>query len=281
MEKKCQIKLQIFEGPLDLLLHLINKNKLEITDIPIEVITGQYLEYLSLMQQMDVAVAGEYLLMAATLMHIKSSMLLPRPKEVICEDDDPRMEIIRPLKELIEFRNAASYLIERPVLGEKVFIGGYNFTNFLRDMSEKKAGDNEYDMLNLSQNSVEISIETLFNSYLKILEKNRVYPILHINSRETLSERMSFIMDMLYQKGSAKFLDIHSNNNKYSIIISFLAILELSKSEKIRIIQEIEKNKDIPEIQIFLADETYNLLQNSENASFYQTNSKINWKNIN
>jgi segregation and condensation protein A len=279
MENKCQIKLQIFEGPLDLLLHLINKNKLDITDIPIEAITNQYLEYLSLMQQMDIAVAGEYLLMAATLMHIKSSMLLPQPKGAICEEDDPRMEIIRPLKELIEFRNAAKHLFDRPVLGEKVFTGGYNLETFLREITKDKPKNDE--ILSYSPKSVEVSIETLFNAYLSILEKNRVYPILQINSRETLSERMSYIMDLLYQKGSLKFLEIHSDISRYSIIISFLAILELSKAEKIRIIQEIEKNKDIPEIQIFLLNENSTFIKYPEKASFYQTNAKRNWKNIN
>jgi len=280
MENKCQIKLQIFEGPLDLLLHLINKDKLEITDIPIEVITSQYLEYLSLMQQMDVAVAGEYLLMAATLMHIKSRMLLPRPQEILCEEDDPRMEIIRPLKELIEFRHAAKYLFERPLLGEKVFTGAYNLTDFLKKTDEKKINyDN--DNTNPLQKTIGVSIESLFNAYLKIIEKNRVYPILQINSRETLSERMSYIMDMLYQKGAAKFLEIHSDASRYSIIISLLAILELSKSEKVRIIQEIEKDSEIPEIQIFLIDKTCKFIKTSENTSFYQTNPKRDWKNIN
>ena len=95
------VKLDIFEGPMDLLVHLIRKNEMDIYDIPIAVITAQYLEYLDLMKDLNINVAGNFLVMAATLIHIKSRMLLPRPPEEE-EEEDPRMELTRPLLEYLQ-----------------------------------------------------------------------------------------------------------------------------------------------------------------------------------
>ncbi|MFW6098874.1 MAG: segregation and condensation protein A, partial [Thermodesulfobacteriota bacterium] len=92
-----EVKLEIFEGPLDLLLHLIHKNEVDIFDIPIATITRQYLEYIDLMQALNISVAGDFLMMASTLIHIKSKMLLPGPQDE--EEEDPRLEITRPLLE--------------------------------------------------------------------------------------------------------------------------------------------------------------------------------------
>ncbi len=109
------VKLDIFEGPMDLLVHLIRKNEMDIYDIPIAVITAQYLEYLDLMKDLNINIAGNFLVMAATLIHIKSRMLLPRPPEEE-EEDDPRLELTRPLLEYLQLKEAAEQLGQRPLI---------------------------------------------------------------------------------------------------------------------------------------------------------------------
>ncbi len=120
MDYEYEVKLGIFEGPLDLLLHLIYKNEVDIFDIPIASITDQYLEYLDLMKALNINVAGDFLLMAATLVHIKSRMLLPGA-EGGEEEDDPRLEITRPLLEYMRIKEAAQALDEREILERDVF----------------------------------------------------------------------------------------------------------------------------------------------------------------
>src|SRR3990172_2540918 len=116
-------RLEMFEGPLDLLLHLIQKNELDITNIPIALNTDQYLEYLKLMKVLNLDVAGEYLLMASTLLHIKSRMLLPKSSEVAEEEEeDPRAELVRRLLEYQKYKNAALEMEKRPLLDRDVFI---------------------------------------------------------------------------------------------------------------------------------------------------------------
>jgi segregation and condensation protein A len=114
-----EVKLEIFEGPLDLLLHLIHKNEVDIFDIPITTITDQYLAYLDMMKALNMSVAGDFLVMAATLIHIKSRMLLPGSDEE--EDEDPRDEITRPLLEYMRLKEVAQELSEREILGRDVF----------------------------------------------------------------------------------------------------------------------------------------------------------------
>ena len=102
-----EVKLEMFEGPLDLLLHLIHKNEVDIFDIPISSITDQYLDYLELMKSLEMSIAGDFLVMASTLIHIKSRMLLPRPELLEDEEADPRAELIRRLQEYERFKKAA------------------------------------------------------------------------------------------------------------------------------------------------------------------------------
>jgi segregation and condensation protein A len=115
-----EVKLEIFEGPLDLLLHLINKNEVDIFDIPIATITDQYLGYLELMKTFNINVAGDFLVMASTLIHIKSKMLLPGSHEDD-EEEDPRTEIMRPLLEYMQFKEMAEAFSEREILDRDVF----------------------------------------------------------------------------------------------------------------------------------------------------------------
>jgi segregation and condensation protein A len=117
------VRLEMFEGPLDLLLHLIKKNEINITDIPIALITEQYLDYLKLMKELNLDVAGDYLLMASTLLHIKSKMLLPpSPEQEEEGGEDPRAELVRRLLEYQKYKEAAAELERRPMLDRDVFI---------------------------------------------------------------------------------------------------------------------------------------------------------------
>ncbi|MCJ7832887.1 MAG: segregation/condensation protein A, partial [Deltaproteobacteria bacterium] len=129
------VKLDIFEGPLDLLVHLIRKNEMDIYDIPIAVITAQYLEYLDLMKELNINIAGDFLVMAATLIHIKSRMLLPRPPEDE-EEDDPRLELTRPLLEYLQLKEAAEQLGQRPLLYRDVFTRDF----LAKEMEGKEEG---------------------------------------------------------------------------------------------------------------------------------------------
>jgi len=119
-----ETRLEVFEGPLDLLLHLIKINEIDISDIPVATITEQYLEYLDLLRALDINVAGDFLVMASTLMHIKSKMLLPKQEGDVEEIEDPRMEIVRPLMEYMQLREAAHELATRDILYRDVFKRG-------------------------------------------------------------------------------------------------------------------------------------------------------------
>ena len=129
-----EVRLEIFEGPLDLLLHLIHKNEVDIFDIPIATITDQYLEYLDVMKALNINVAGDFLVMASTLIHIKSKMLLP---ELIDEEEeDPREEITRPLLEYMRFKEIAGELSEREILDKDVF--ARKISDYLKSQTEQE-----------------------------------------------------------------------------------------------------------------------------------------------
>jgi segregation and condensation protein A len=232
LEPECQVKLEAFEGPLDLLLHLIQKNKIEITDIPIAVVTAQYLEYLEFMQAaLDVVVAGEYLVMAATLMHIKSRMLLPR-RDPVDPEDDPRLELVRPLQELVQIREAAASLECRPILGRDVFIreGG---------LESEKLGSNAEISEHGSVGTLDVSLTDLISAFKKVLGNSSLPRVLEITrAKASLSERMESIAEELNQIGSIRFFELFSSGDREMIVITFLAILELARLAKVRLLQE-------------------------------------------
>ena len=124
------VSLPVFEGPLDLLLHLVKKHELDVLDIPVSFVTEKYLEYLDLMRQTNLDIAGEYLLMAATLVHLKSRELLPSPEPLAADETDgdeeldPRQELIRRLLEYQKYKEAAAELDDRPVIGRNVWTRG-------------------------------------------------------------------------------------------------------------------------------------------------------------
>jgi len=221
------VRLEMFEGPLDLLHHLIQKDELDITNIPIAVITDQYLEYLKLMKVLNLDIAGEYLLMASTLLHIKSKMLLPSlAEEEEGEREDPRAELVRRLLEYQRYKEAAVELDGRPMLDRDVFI---------RLIPQDAEGP-------VKEEKVEASLFQLLEAFREVLK--RVKPeVFHEVTLERLSveERVQEILSLL-QSGNHSIL-FHSLFPEQAplrvIIVTFLAILELVKMKRALIFQSV------------------------------------------
>ncbi len=219
------VRLEMFEGPLDLLLHLIKKNKLNITDIPIALITEQYLEYLKLMKVLNLDVAGEYLLMAATLLHIKSRMLIPATAEEGGEEEeiDPRAELVRKLLEYQQYKEAALELEKRPLLDRDVFA---------RRVSQEGEEPEE--------ERVEVNLFELLEAFRRVLEKAKMGAIHEVILEPiTLEEKIQEILSLLQQeRRSMAFHTLFPEQaSRRMIVVTFLAILELVKAKAVRIFQ--------------------------------------------
>ncbi len=235
-----EVKLEIFEGPLDLLLHLIHKNEVDIFDIPIALITDQYLEYIDMMKALNIDVAGDFLLMASTLTHIKSKMLLPELKDD--EEEDPTLEITRPLLEYMRFKEAADGLSDREILDRDVFT-----RRTTQDLEEQlKAQDPQLDV-NLFQ---------LMDAFKKVVSQQLPGARLKVKlERWSVREKMEVIMTYLKEKGSAFFKDIFSRDRTVSeFVVTFLALLELAHLGLIKIYQPTHDN-DIHLIPCFDEEE--------------------------
>ena len=226
MDKLYQVQLEeIFEGPMDLLIHLIRKNDLDIYDIPIALITDQYLQYLELMKAMNVDYAGDFLLMASTLTQIKSRMLLPTHEGE--EEEDPMQEITRPLLEYLQMKSAADQLIERNLLGEKTFVRNPSHDEFLSN------SDDEF---------IKVGLFELIDAFQKILERIPDGHRIEFTTDEiSVKEKISQIAEILEAKASITFLELFSDNpDKREVIITFLAVLEMVKLTLIRIVQNLK-----------------------------------------
>jgi segregation and condensation protein A len=221
-----EIKLDIFEGPLDLLLFLIKKNEIDIYNIPIALITEQYLEYLDRMRSLNLDLAGEYLVLAATLLHIKSKMLLPVEEDDHDEDEpDPRTELVRQLLEYQIYKEAASQLDTRPLLDRDVFTRGV--------MAEALSDQDDQEM------AIELSVFDLVDAFYKIVSTMEKGELLEIDMEKmSLAERMNEIMDNLAEKRNLTFMELLGEHaNRRMLIYTFLAILELMRQRMIRIYQ--------------------------------------------
>ena len=219
------VQLKIYEGPLDLLLHLIRKNELSITDVPIASITEQYLAALELMQGLDLDVSGEYLVMAATLLHIKSKMLLPAEEDDDDEDEeggDSREELIRRLLEYERFKNAARELEEREILNRDVFV---------RQGRSERVTDVSFEQL---------SVFDLMSALQRVLERFPG-PSVHTVVRETVSvrERMTYLLDELHRRPSVAFHELFdSARTRMDVVVTFLALLELIRIRAVHAFQK-------------------------------------------
>lgn len=226
MAEPYSIKIPVFEGPLDLLLHLIRENKIDIYDIPIALITRQYLEYIEMMKELNLEVAGEFLVMAATLIQIKSRMLLP-PDEAAPEEEfeDPRLELVQRLLEYKAFKEASLALKE---------IGDEWAGAFYR-LPEGEPGVEEEKELSL----FDLSLFDLLAAFRKILDK--APPELVSITRETLTvkDRISKILQRLEEKETARFEELFEEGSSRAVlIVTFVALLEILKLGLAKVYQE-------------------------------------------
>jgi segregation and condensation protein A len=225
-----EIKLDIFEGPLDLLLYLIKKNEIDIYNIPIALITEQYLNYLGVMQSLNLDLAGEYLVLASTLLHIKSKLLLPVDEEKAGDDeegDDPREELVKQLVEYQAFKEAALKIEHRPVLERDVFKRGYPV--ILEASEEEDEPFEEIDMFVLLQAFQRI-VASIDNTFMMDIDVEKM----------TLTDRINDIMDRLAVEQSMTFNDLLSEHRtKKAMVYTFLAILELMKLRMIKVYQSV------------------------------------------
>jgi segregation and condensation protein A len=220
-----KVKLEIFEGPLDLLFYLIKKDELNIHDIPISTITEQYLQYLEMMRMLDLDIAGEFLVMAATLMHIKSKMLLPQDeKQSEQEEEDPRAELVKKLLEYRKFKEAAEELKNRESRQKEVFPSP-GTKECASDDSELYFEANIFDLL------------SAFSKVLKEIPKNKFYEV--VKDEVTVSEKIHEIFHILVKKPVIYFLDLfRAKTTKIHIIATFLALLELIRMKEVVIEQD-------------------------------------------
>jgi len=218
-----EVFLEAFEGPLDLLLYLIRRQNLDILDIPIAEITRQYVEYIELMSEIQFELAGEYLVMAATLAEIKSRMLLPRSEEMEDEEEDPRADLVRRLQEYERFKVVSDEInalerLERDVVQVRVKVLERKVVVRLPDLTLKE----------------------LMLSFKDVIARSEQFVNLHLE-REPLSvrERMSEILVKLESKAFANFIDLFDpKEGRMGVTVSFLAILELLKEALIEVVQQ-------------------------------------------
>lgn len=212
------IQLTKFEGPLDLLLYLIRKEEMDIFDIKINQITGQYLDYIKLMKELDLEVAGEFIAMAATLIHIKSRMLLPQYDEngEIIEQEDPRKELVQRLLEYQKYQEAAKSLYERPLLGRDTWARG-----------TRERLDAKEDEIILEENALFALISAYRNALKSV--KSKVHQV--TAKAQSIASRILQIKDRLIigQKTAMSDLIDSLSDKKTQVLITFLSILELGK----------------------------------------------------
>lgn len=226
MDMSYEVKLDIFEGPLDLLLYLIRKNELDIYNIPMALVTEQYLAHLEMMKALNLDLAGEYLVLAATLIHIKSRLLLPveEGQGEGEEEQDPRAELVRQLLEYQAFKEVALNLDKRKLLDRDVF---------KRIQPVEEVPEEPEDPM------VEVSLFELIEAFKQVVERMDKEELLEIDTeRISLSDRINEILEELAQQKSISFTEmLRTSRTRKSIVYTLLAILELMKMRVVRAFQ--------------------------------------------
>jgi len=228
VENPYSIRLPHFEGPLDLLLHLIRKNEVDIYDIPIAEITRQYLEYLELMKELNLEIAGEFLVMAATLIQIKTRMLLPVDEDVPPEErDDPRIELVERLLEYQAIKGAAIALSE------------YHeswLEHFWRQPSFEECEDEETQI-----GLFDVNIFDLLQALKKVLEKAPPDTVALTKETLTIKDKINYIIGVLEGEGTIRFESLFRERvTRIELIVTFLALLEILRLGIARVYQEKE-----------------------------------------
>ncbi len=216
------VKVDVFEGPLDLLLHLIKQNQIDIYDIPIALVTEQYLDYIRIMKALDLTIAGEFLVMAATLMYIKSRMLLPAPIEEEEEQgEDPRAELVQRLVEYKRFKEAAVRLSQQSLLGVDVFI---------RPARE----------IGTEEGEIEADLFHLIDALRELIKRQEIEDFHDVTlERVTLQDKMTELWEKLQgAKEAVAFSALFTPvSSRLELIVTFLALLELIRSGMLRAYQ--------------------------------------------
>jgi len=223
-----KVQLEVFDGPLDLLLYLIKKSELDIHDIPIEQITDQYMEYLNVMKMLDLNIAGEFLVMAATLMLIKSRMLLPveeRPP-IEEEEDDPRWELVKQLIEYRKFKDAASFLHGQEIIHENMFDSTGSDI-----VVEKDPGKLDLDDVSI------FDLIAVFSSVLKDLPTEDMTHLFH--ETYSVADKIECVLSAIRSGKSLSFVGLlHTMRSRVEIACTFIAVLELIRLHQIRVNQD-------------------------------------------
>jgi segregation and condensation protein A len=208
-----QVRLSQFEGPLDLLLHLIRRDKIDIYDIPISHITEEYLAYIEIMQELELEVAGDFFVMAATLMRIKAQMLLPRRAELEDEEEDPRDELVRNLLEYKKFKEAAQHFSEMEEDRRRVYT-----RPALPVVSSEEP-----------EQTIEVTVFDLFGAFKKVLEELKSQVSYRVaRDSVSLEERIETVRAKLMERTEVLFTELFEGGfSRTEIIVTFLAILEL------------------------------------------------------
>ena len=217
-----EVILEVFAGPLDLLLYLIRRQNLDIKDIPIAQITEQYMEYVELMKALHLELAAEYLVMAAMLAEIKSRVLLPRPKTDDDEEDDPRADLIRRLQEYEQFKNAAENIDELPRMD--------------RDTHQVEVEPPEYEVV---KQPVPVEMRELMIALTDVLQRAELFTSHHIQ-KDTLSvrEKMTQILSRITTEKFTDFVELFdATEGRMGVVVTFMGIMELIKESLIDIIQ--------------------------------------------
>lgn len=245
--------IDLFEGPLDLLLHLIKKNEVDIANIPVAAITEQYLGYLEMMRELNLDVAGEFLVMAATLMLVKSRMLLPSPETEDGEEEDPRADLVRQLLEYSRYRDAAAALGDRPRLHRDVFSREPNAEGLQPDPDELPP--------------IKVNLWQLMEAFQRVLKRAEPDPIHEVAVEAVrVRDRIDSVLKALSVAHEITFDSLFGERPTRAFVIStFLAILELGKlgaidafqDERFGDIRIVLRVTDVAQVTVDLAETEY------------------------
>lgn len=224
---RYEVKINEFEGPLDLLLHLIKKSNIDIYDISLEEITNQYLDYINNMKELNLDIASEYLVMASELLEYKSKSLLPKKENIEDEyEEDPKQELIKRLVDYKKYKEITSAFKELESIRSNIYT---------------KSPSNISDYSDNKLNNENVSVDDLINAFKKFIDrKNMEKPInTKITAKElSVSDRIIGIRNILKTKKSINFIDLFDKHNKSYVVVTFLSILEMSKNKEIEIVQD-------------------------------------------
>jgi segregation and condensation protein A len=220
------VKVELFEGPLDLLLFLIRKDEIDIYDIPIADITRHFLEYVEIIEGLNLELAGDFVVMAATLMRIKSRMLLPSDPGDDEEEGDPREELVRRLLEYQQYKDVAEWLEDQQETFRDVYYRGSSVD--VNDLSEEED----------EEGFRPVSMFELLSAFKRAIDSAPKFDVHEVTRSEvTTEERIHFVLSTLAQRGQVPFFDLIAGAQRAVIVVTFVAILELMKELKVTVKQ--------------------------------------------